>query len=129
MPLEERGFFSDPEQEQTLIGFEPQRRSAMASQKEAPYICHVFVCTNDRKGERRSCADGNSGLIRKTLKQEVGDRGWKKHVRVSKCGCMGLCANGPNVIIYPQKIWFPEVSVDDIGKILSKVEEILHQSL
>jgi len=100
----------------------------MANQKESPYVCHVFVCTNDRAGERKSCADQNSPLIRTTLKQEVSNRGWKKHVRVSQCGCMGLCATGPNVMLYPQKIWFSEVSIDDIGKILSKVEEILNKN-
>jgi (2Fe-2S) ferredoxin len=42
---------------------------------------------------------------------------------------MGLCATGPNVMLYPQKIWFSEVSTDDIGKILSKVEEILNKNI
>jgi len=101
----------------------------MANQKESPYVCHIFVCTNDRKGERKSCADQNSPLIRTTLKQEVSTRGWEKHVRVSQSGCMGLCATGPNVMLYPQKIWFSEVSIDDIGKILSKVEEILNKNI
>ena len=97
----------------------------MAKQKESPYICHVFVCTNDRKGERKSCADQNSPLISKTLKEEVGNRGWKKQVRVSQSGCMGLCGKGPNVMIYPQKIWFSEVSIDDVGQIVSQIEAIL----
>ena len=101
----------------------------MANQKESPYVCHIFVCTNDRAGERKSCADQNSPLIRTTLKQEVSNRDWENHVRVSQCGCMGLCATGPNVMLYPQKIWFSEVSTDDIGKILSKVEEILNKNI
>jgi (2Fe-2S) ferredoxin len=100
----------------------------MATKKESPYVCHIFVCTNDRGGERRSCADQDSPLIRKNLKQIVSNKGWEKHVRVSQCGCMGLCASGPNVIIYPQKIWFSAVSMDDIEQILSKVEEILNES-
>jgi (2Fe-2S) ferredoxin len=99
----------------------------MPNQMESPYVCHIFVCTNDRNGKRRSCADQNSLLLKKALKEEVGGRGWKKHVRVSTCGCMGLCGNGPNVIIYPQKNWFSEVSADDAGLIISKVEEILGQ--
>ena len=100
----------------------------MANQKESPYVCHVFVCTNDRGGKRKSCADQNSPQIRASLKQEFNNRGWAGKVRVSQCGCMGLCANGSNVMIYPQKIWFSEVSTDDIGQIVSKVEEILNES-
>ena len=100
----------------------------MANQKESPYVCPVFVCTNDRGGKRKSCADQNSPQIRASLKQEFNNRGWAGKVRVSQCGCMGLCANGSNVMIYPQKIWFSEVSTDDIGQIVSKVEEILNES-
>ncbi len=100
----------------------------MANQKESPYVCHVFVCTNDRGGERKSCADQNSQQIRTSLKQEFNNRDWTGKVRVSQSGCMGLCANGSNIMIYPQKIWFSEVSTDDIGQIVSKVEEILNES-
>ena len=100
----------------------------MANQKESPYVCHVFVCTNDRGGERKSCADQNSSQIRTNLKQEFNNRGWAGKVRVSQSGCMGLCANGSNIMIYPQKIWFSAVSTDDIVQIVSKVEEILNES-
>jgi (2Fe-2S) ferredoxin len=93
--------------------------------KETPYVCHVFVCTNDRGGTRKSCADGESPLVRAALKKEVNDRGWKGKVRVSNSGCMGLCGQGPNVVIYPQKIWFSNVAPDDLGQIVTKVEEIL----
>ena len=97
----------------------------MSTQNKSPFLCHVFVCANDRKGERKSCADGDSAKMRINLKKEVGKRGWKSLVRVSNSGCMGLCNKGPNVMIYPQGIWFSEVSVDDVHPILSKVEEIV----
>ncbi|MBW1799673.1 MAG: (2Fe-2S) ferredoxin domain-containing protein [Deltaproteobacteria bacterium] len=97
----------------------------MATQNQSPFLCHVFVCTNDRKGERKSCADGDSAKLRSNLKKEVGKRGWKSRVRVSKSWCMGLCNKGPNVMIYPQGIWFSEVSVDDLDPILIKVGEIV----
>jgi (2Fe-2S) ferredoxin len=97
----------------------------MARIIKSPFICHVFVCTFDREGKKKSCADNNSTEIRKALKEEVANRGWKNRVRVSQSGCLGTCNNGPVVIIYPQDIWFSEVSAGDAGSILSKVEEIL----
>ena len=97
----------------------------MMEENVSPYVCHIFVCTNDRKGERKSCADGNSTDIRIALKKEVNARGWKGKVRVSQCGCLGLCQKGPNVIIYPQKTWFSEVGLSETPVILSKVESIL----
>ena len=97
----------------------------MAELKESPYVSHIFVCTNDRGGKRKSCADNNSPAVRKALKEAVADRGWKGRVRVSQSGCMGLCAKGPNVMIYPQKIWFSDVSTDDVDLIISKTESFL----
>jgi (2Fe-2S) ferredoxin len=95
----------------------------------SPYLCHIFVCTNDRKGERKSCADGNSTDIRKALKEEVNMRGWKGKVRVSKCGCLGLCQKGPNIILYPQKEWFSEVLESDVPAIISEIESIMKGGL
>ena len=91
------------------------------------YACHIFVCTNDRKGKRKSCADGNSRNVRSLLKKEIKNRGWTGRVRVSESGCLGLCMKGPNVICYPQKIWFSDVSDSDASAIITRVEKLLDQ--
>ena len=97
----------------------------MSKQNELPYAAHVFVCTNDRGGARKSCADNNSQLVKAKLKDAAGEKGWKGKVRISTSGCMGLCANGPNVMIYPQKVWFSQVSPDDLDEIVSTIENIV----
>jgi (2Fe-2S) ferredoxin len=97
----------------------------MPKQNESPYVCHVFVCTNDRKGVKKSCADNNSPLVKSNLKAVVEEKGWKGKVRISTSGCMGLCAKGSNVMVYPQKIWFSDVSPDDMGEIVSALESIM----
>ena len=97
----------------------------MAVEQQTPFVCHIFVCTNDRGGTRRSCADGESPLVRAALKREIHDRGWKGKVRVSQSGCLGLCKQGPNVLLYPQKIWFAAVNPDDVPQIVAKVVDIL----
>jgi (2Fe-2S) ferredoxin len=97
----------------------------MVDEKKSPYDSHVFVCTNDRGGARKSCADGNSQQTRAMLKEEINKRGWKGRVRVSQCGCMGLCAQGPNVMVYPQKTWFPAVTTDDVADIIARLENLL----
>jgi len=43
----------------------------MPKQNESPYVSHVFVCTNDRGGERKSCADNNSQLIKENRVQTI----------------------------------------------------------
>ncbi len=91
----------------------------------SPYACHLFVCVNDRHGERKSCADGVGTELKDLLKKQVEERGWKGRVRVSTSGCMGLCAQGPNVMVYPQGIWFSAVTPQDIGRILQKIQDLL----
>ena len=97
----------------------------MPKRNESPYVSHVFVCTNDRSGERKSCADHNSQLIKAKLKDAVNENGWKGKVRISTSGCMGLCVKGPNVMIYPEKIWFSEVFPDDVVEVVSTIERIM----
>ena len=99
----------------------------MDDEQKSPYDSHVFVCTNDRGGVRKSCADGNSQEIRALLKSEINQRGWKGRVRVSQCGCMGLCAKGPNVMIYPQKSWFSAVTSEDANDIITRIESMLEK--
>lgn len=97
----------------------------MTQAREVPFVCHVFVCTNDRAGKRKSCADGQSAQLREMLKEEVEKRGWRGRVRISQSGCLGLCADGPNVILYPQAVWFSEVGAGDVPRILANIETIL----
>jgi (2Fe-2S) ferredoxin len=101
------------------------KEKKMIAQKESPYVAHVFVCTNDRGGERKSCADNNSQLIKSKLKEAVNEKGWKGKVRVSNSGCMGLCAKGSNVMIYPQNIWFPGVIPENANEIVSALEGVM----
>jgi (2Fe-2S) ferredoxin len=37
---------------------------------------------------------------------------------------MGLCADGPNLIIYPQKIWLSNVRPEDVPDIVSRIEAL-----
>ena len=97
----------------------------MPTKNESPYVAHVFVCTNDRGGERKSCADNNSPLVKAKLKNAVNEKGWKGKVRISTSGCMGLCAKGSNVMIYPQKIWLSGVFPEDVDEIVSAIERIM----
>ena len=92
--------------------------------RTTPYKCHIFICTNCKDNDDKSCSEGESPEIKKLLKRSVKNRGWKKEVRVSSSGCMGLCDDGPNVMIHPQKLWFSHVSKSDVNDILSGVEEI-----
>lgn len=97
----------------------------MNKKEKLPFVSHVFVCTNDRCGKRKSCADNDSQLVKAKLKEIINEKGWKGKVKVSTSGCLGLCATGSNVLIYPQGIWFSDVFPDDVDDIRSTIEQIM----
>lgn len=37
----------------------------------------------------------------------------------------GLCGQGPNVLLHPQRVWFAGVSEDDTGHIVAQIAAIL----
>ncbi len=94
--------------------------------ENTPFKCHVFICTNDRQGTRKACADNQGREIRAAIKTGVKDRGWlPPAVRVSQSGCLGLCEEGPNVMLYPQKHCFSGVTLGDVERIVDKIGRCL----
>lgn len=33
--------------------------------------------------------------------------------RVTSCGCLGPCFDGPNAVVYPDGVWYGGLSVED----------------
>lgn len=95
--------------------------------KEIPYKCHVFVCVKSRNGQRKSCGDGGNPELKIALKSEARKRNWKGIVRISESNCLGVCESGPNIMIYPQKIWYSEVTPADLPEILQTLEKIIRE--
>jgi (2Fe-2S) ferredoxin len=91
--------------------------------KTTPYKCHVFVCANVRENspENPGCGAKGGKVLKDKLKEAVKARGWNGRVRVSNTGCLGLCAQGPNVLLHPQGIWFSGVTESDLTTILETV--------
>lgn len=96
--------------------------------QQAPYQAHLFVCTKTRGDQRKSCGDGDNPDLKTILKDEVKQRGWKSAVRVSEASCLGVCDAGPNIMIYPQKIWLSGVTRADVPEILELVGSLVSES-
>ena len=80
---------------------------------------HVFVCTNCRKSSKKSC--GDEGLIiRSKLVEILKTSNTDKNIRINKSGCLNLCEDGPVMVIYPEKIWYKNVSLEDCQEIFNK---------
>lgn len=85
------------------------------------YDRHVFVCCNRREAghPRGCCAEKGSEELRDYMKAKAKALGIKK-VRVNSAGCLDRCELGPNMVIYPEGIWYRPTSFEDVDEILQK---------
>jgi NADH-quinone oxidoreductase subunit F len=74
-------------------------------------ICHGTGCT-------ASQADG----VHERLEQEIRRQGLQNEIQIVQTGCRGFCAMGPILMIYPEGIFYCQVSPDDVAQL---VEETL----
>lgn len=91
-----------------------------------PYVRQIFMCINNRHGENVSCGYSGSEEMVEELKKVAKERNLKGKLRVAKSGCMDLCAFGPNLMIWPEGIWYMKVTKEDIPQIVDtylKLEE------
>ncbi len=82
---------------------------------------YLFVCENSRP-EGDCCAPEGTAL-RERLKEAVKMRGLARSVRVSRSGCLDVCAEGPNVLLMPDNVWFKRVADSDLETILARAAE------
>jgi (2Fe-2S) ferredoxin len=83
---------------------------------------HVFVCTNERPADHpKGCCKAKGGVeVRDKLKAELTARGLSKIIRANNAGCLDQCEHGVSVVVYPEQVWYGQVTVDDIGEIVDK---------
>jgi (2Fe-2S) ferredoxin len=89
-----------------------------------PNAMHVFLCQNHRADGKASCADRwDADDALRSLKQLARDAGLS-HLRVTRAGCLGPCEKGPNLLVYPQKLWFHGVAREDLPAIALRLAEL-----
>jgi (2Fe-2S) ferredoxin len=81
---------------------------------------HIFVCTNQREpGHPRGCCDPEGkAQMQGILKQKLANRGLKTKVRANKAGCLDQCEHGPNMVVYPEAVWYGRVTEADLDEII-----------
>lgn len=81
---------------------------------------HIFVCTSCRiNGQQKGfCYSKGAVDLVETLVSEINDRDLSGEVMVTNTGCFGICAQGPIVVVYPEGVWYGNVTEDDIEEIV-----------
>ena len=81
---------------------------------------HVFVCTSSRiNGQQKGyCFSKDSVGIVQAFMEEIEARELTDEVMVTNTGCFGICSQGPIVVVYPEGVWYKEVSIEDVAQIV-----------
>ena len=92
-------------------------------QKSAvPFKKILFVCTNVR-AEGACCSQRDSQTLRAELKAYVNTHGLQGQIRISQSGCQDRCAQGPNIMVFPDNVWYSGVTPADIPVIIRECIE------
>lgn len=83
-----------------------------------PFRFHVFVCTQQKPEGIPSCSSCRSFAVLETLDREVQANGLGRDVQITTCGCMGLCDEGPLMVVYPEGTWYRRVQPSDASEIV-----------
>ena len=83
-----------------------------------PFRYHVFVCDQQKPEGVPCCSAHGSGHILDALRREIVDRGLEDEVQVTPCGSLGLCEHGPNLIVYPEGVWYSGLTPADVPVIV-----------
>ena len=92
--------------------------------ESTPHKLHLFFCTNTRENGEKSCGDTpDTAILADALKKRFKQD--KLPVRITRTACLGPCAQGPNIMCYPQQVWFQDVHAEDLDAIEAQVKSIL----
>lgn len=81
---------------------------------------HVFICTSSRiNGQQKGYCHSKEGVgIVQAFMEEVENRELQDDVMITNTGCFGICNKGPVVVVYPENVWYKEVTIDDVAEIV-----------
>jgi (2Fe-2S) ferredoxin/2-polyprenyl-3-methyl-5-hydroxy-6-metoxy-1,4-benzoquinol methylase len=83
-----------------------------------PFRYHVFVCDQRKPEGAPCCVARDSAKVIEALRREVAEQGLSNDVQITACASLGLCDRGPNMIVYPEGIWYSGVMPQDASEIV-----------
>ncbi len=75
---------------------------------------HILVCAGT------GCEASGGLKVRKGLVEEIKKRGLEEEIKVVETGCFGFCKFGPNMVIYPEGVFYTAVKPQDIPELVEE---------
>jgi NADP-reducing hydrogenase subunit HndC len=84
-----------------------------------PFRDHVYLCTQEKPDPKApSCTNRGSQEVLEALRAELGKTGLADEIHVTASGSLGLCERGPNMVVYPDGVWYSGVQKTDVPEIV-----------
>ena len=83
-----------------------------------PFRHHVYVCTQEKPDGMPCCAANGGAAVLEALRAALGRAGLDNEVQVTSSGSLGLCERGPNLVVYPEGVWYSGVREEDVEEIV-----------
>lgn len=83
---------------------------------------HIFVCTMSRPAghPRGSCGEKGCAPVAEKFFLQMQERNLFNRFAVTTAGCIGPCGMGPNVLVYPEGVFYNGVTPDDVDAIIDE---------
>ena len=73
----------------------------------------VLVCCG-------GCTSSGSLKVTAKFEEEIAKAGLAEKVTVVKTGCMGLCSQGPIVVVQPGNVFYAQINEEQVSKIVQQ---------
>ncbi len=102
-----------------------ERLEKLAPVATAPIKHHVFVCSG------KSCLAVGSADVKAAFERELEARNLRfgkeskgrnpnGSILLTDCGSVGFCSIGPAVLVYPEGVWYAQVTAEDVPEIVKE---------
>ena len=83
-----------------------------------PFRYHIYICTQKKPEGAPSCLNRGAQETLASLNHEISESGLSGDVQVTTCGCIGICGKGPNMVVYPDGVWYTGLTPKRVSKIV-----------
>ena len=78
------------------------------------FRAHVLICGGT------ACTVSNSQAVYEKMVEEIKKAGLQDEIQIVKTGCFGMCKVGPNMVVYPDQVFYTMVQPEDVEEIVQE---------
>ncbi len=86
----------------------------LGKRTESGYKYEVLVCRDT------GCSSNHGNLVQDRFQALIKEHGLEREISVKRTGCMGFCAAGPIVVVYPEGTFYYKMKPEQVDQIFNE---------